>query len=341
MILTRMCAAQCDTQKAFSRSPDRLLRRIAYILLKNRLVEAILIVLIAVCFGVTTIFDSIFNTRTERLFIHNLQKMSKDQLNPLREAQIRQIFRCQYSVSRISIRLAGGSYWLSIPCIVEGLKKGKPVKYLAKIVNDKSAIKHTYMTMLRNIGVLAGGTELWFDEYEDARDMVSFEHHCLARLRKEGVNAPEAIGIHSLNEDDYMLVTEFIEGAPLSEVRLDQKEIDEVLAILKKMHDSHFIHGDIKLDNFMYSGGKIYVLDCLKIGKTALPLAQAFDLICALCSLCEKAPVLTVMMLARKHFSEEELRYAGNLLDVAASKVDIDLPPEKIRELRGELGNPV
>jgi tRNA A-37 threonylcarbamoyl transferase component Bud32 len=136
-------------------------------------------------------------------------------------------------------------------------------------------------------------------------------------------------------------VTEFIEGKPLSEVTLGTAEISDVLAILKKMHDSKAIHGDIKLDNFLYSGGKIYLVDCLKIGHTALQVAQAFDLICALCSLCIKAPVDTVISLARSHFAEEELLYAGTLLDIAVAKADIDLPPEKIRELRIALGNPV
>lgn len=336
-----MSAAQCETKDTFGQSPDRLARRIAYYIFMNRVVEAILVSLIAACFMVTTIIDGILGTRVERRFIDSLRSISRDKLSRLRKAQMRYIFRCQYGLSKISIRLAGGTYWLSIPCVVEGRKAGKPVRYMAKIINDQSAVKHRYMTMLRNLGILAGGAEFWFEKYEDARDMATFERHCLDRLREKGVNSPRVMGMHSLNEEDYMLVTEFIEGKNLSEVTLGTAEISEVLAILKKMHDSKVIHGDIKLDNFLYSDGKIYLVDCLKIGHTTLPVAQAFDLICALCSLCEKAPVKAVMGEARRHFTEEELLFAGNLLDIAVSKVDIDLPPDKSRELRQELGNPV
>ncbi len=341
MILTGMSAAQCETKDAFGQSPDRLARKIAYYIFMNRVVEAILVSLIAACFMVTTIIDGILGTRVERRFIDSLRSISRDKLSRLRRAQIRYIFRCQYGLSKIKIRLAGGSYWLSIPCVVEGRKDGRPVKYMAKIINDQSAVKHRYMTMLRNLGIIAGGVEFWFEQYDSARDMASFERHCLDRLREKGVNSPAVMGMHSLNEEDYMLVTEFIEGKTLSDVTLGTAEISDVLATLKKMHDSKVIHGDIKLDNFLYSGGKVYLIDCLKIGHTTLPVAQAFDLICALCSLCEKAPVDTVMGLARRHFTEDELTYAGTMLDVAVSKVDIDLPPEKARELRQELGNPV
>ncbi|WP_158308914.1 RIO1 family regulatory kinase/ATPase domain-containing protein [Methanocella arvoryzae] len=341
MIMTRMSAEQCEPKKVFIPAPDRLLRRIIYVVLMNRAVEAVLVSLIAIGFLLTSIIDGIIGTRVERQFIASLRSVSKDRLSPLRRAQIRYIFRCHYGLSRIGIKLAGGSYWLSIPCVVKGRREGRPVKYLAKIINDQSAVKHRYMTMLRNLGIIAGGAEMWFETYEDARDMASFERHCLSRLREEGVNAPAVLGMHQLNEDDYMLVTEFIEGRTLSDVAMGVEEISEVLAILKKMHDSKVIHGDIKLDNFLYSDGKIYLVDCLKIGHTALPVAQAFDLICALCSLCEKAPVDTVISLARSHFTENELLYAGTLLDIAVAKADIDLSPEKSRELRRELGNPV
>lgn len=336
-----MSAEQCRTRESHSHSPDGLLKKVTYFLLMNRVVETVIVALMAAAFLATTIVDGLLGTRLERRFIDSLRSVSRDRLSRLRKTQIRYIFRCQYGLARISIRLAGGSYWLSIPCIVEGRKKGARVKYMAKIINNQSALKHRYMTLLRNIGVLAGGAGLWFEEYADAEDMASFEGHCLTRLREQGVNAPAVLGIHHLNQDDYMLVTEFIEGEPLSKVDLGAREVDEVLSLLKKMHDSRFIHGDIKLDNFLWSGGEIYVVDCLKIGSVDRPEALEFDLICALCSLCEKAPVATVMRLARQHFAEEDLLRAGILLDVAVGKVDIDLPPEKIRELRQELGNPV
>jgi tRNA A-37 threonylcarbamoyl transferase component Bud32 len=318
------------------RSPVKL---VVYKALNNRLVEAVIVAAIAACFLATTVLDGIFGTRLERGFIDRLRDVSRDRLSRLRKAQIKYVFRCKYGLKKIRIRLAGGSYWLSIPCIVEGKKDGKYCRYMAKIINDASAIKHRYMTMLRNLGVLAGAAEMHFDEYADAEDMVNFERYCLTRIREQSLNAPSVIGIHRLNREDYMLVTEFIEGRPLSEVPLGGSEIDQIFGIIKTMHDHEFVHGDVKLDNFLASRDKVYVVDCLKVGGTRLAAAKAFDVICALCALSQKAPVSTVMAHARKYFSSDDLLEAGAMLEVALSKADIDLPPDRARELRRALGN--
>lgn len=311
----------------------------AYKVFNNRIVETIIVVAIAVCFLATTVIDGIFHTRIERRLVDSLRSISRDKLNALRKAQIKYVFRSKFGLRKIRIRLAGGSYWLSIPCIVEGQKDGKNVKYMAKIVNGMSATKHRYMTMLRNLGVIAGAGDLRFDEYADARDMACFERHCLTRLREQSVNAPAVIGMYRLNEDDYMLVTEFIEGQLLSEVAITDDQIDEIFQEIKVMHDHGVVHGDIKLDNFLISRGKIFIVDCLKMGERTLQPAKSFDLICALCAICQKMPVALVVEHARKYFSGEELRQAGGLLDVAVSKADIDLSDNKVRELRHALSN--
>jgi hypothetical protein len=77
------------------------------------------------------------------------------------------------------------------------------------------------------------------------------------------------------------------------------------------------------------------------MGQRTLKAAESFDVICALCAMCQKMPVGKVLDHARKFFSGEELLQAGRLLDVAVSKADLDLPEDKIRELRQALGNPL
>jgi serine/threonine protein kinase len=215
------------------------------------------------------------------------------------------------------------------------------VKYMAKIINNMSAIKHRYMTMLRNLGVLATAAELHFDEYADAKDMAYFERYCLARLREEAVNAPAVIGMYRLNEDDYMLVMEFVEGRPLSEATLGDDQADQIFRDIRTIHDHGFVHGDIKPDNLLVADGKVYVLDCLKVGYSAFNVAKSFDLICAICTVSQMLPVGLTLEHARRYFSGDELLSAGRLLDFALSKVDIVLPEGKVRELRQALGNPL
>jgi len=124
-------------------------------------------------------------------------------------------------------------------------------------------------------------------------------------------------------------------------VAIDDDQLDQVFNDIRAMHEHGFVHGDIKLDNFLVSRGSIFVVDCLKIGHSALHAAKSFDTICALCSMCQKLPVSRVMAHAHKYFSDEELWQAGKLLDVAVSKVDIELPEAKVRELWQALGKQV
>jgi hypothetical protein len=334
-----MSDATCDIEED-RRMPFGPLGKAAHKVLNNRLVETAVVAAIAVGILGASVIDGIFNTKLERRLIKRLQDVSRDRLNALRKAQIRYVFRCKLGLSHIRIRLAGGSYWLSIPCIVAGRKDGREIKYMAKIINDLSAVKHRYMTMLRNLGVLATAAELHFEEYTDAKDMAYFERYCLTRLREEGVNAPGVIGMYRLNEDDYMLVMEFVEGESLSDAPVGDQQADQVFHDIRTIHDHGFVHGDIKPDNLIVSGGKVYVLDCLKVGYRAFDVAKAFDLICTICTLCQKMPVSKVMELAGRHFSKEELSHAGRLLDFAVSKVDIILPQDKVRELRQKLANP-
>jgi serine/threonine protein kinase len=334
-----MSDATCKV-KEDRRMPLGPLRKVAHKVLYNRVIETAVVAAIAAGFLGASVVDGLLGTGFERHFIRRLQDVSRDRLNALRKAQIRYVFRCKLGLSHIRIRLAGGSYWLSIPCIVEGRRHGKKVKYMAKIINDMSAIKHRYMTMLRNLGVVATASELRFDEYTDAKDMAYFERYCLGRLREEAVNAPAVIGMYRLNEDDYMLVMEFIEGRPLSEVPIGDAQADQIFRDIRTIHDHGFVHGDIKPDNLLIAGDQVYVLDCLKVGYRAFNVAKSFDLICAICTVSQKLPVGLALEHAKRYFSSDDLMNAGRLLDFAISKVDIILPEGKVRELRQALGNP-
>lgn len=228
---------------------------------------------------------------------------------------------------------------MSIPSVIEGIdaQTKEEKTYLGKIINDRSALIHKYMTRFRNLGVMAEKTEFVFDKHKDARDLVEFERDSLVKLKNANVDTPEVYGLHKLNFDDYILVMEYIDGEPLSKVTIDGVIIDQVFRTIKTMHDNGVFHGDIKLDNFLYSKGKIVVVDCLKLNKNELERAQDFDLICAICALAQRAPVATIIDHASKYHTDEELRRSAKLIGIALNKVDLELPGTTIMEILDRL----
>ena len=331
--------ASCNVEETVSRGSGSWAVKAAHFAVNNILVETLTIFLAGSIFITASAADRLFGTKLRRAFIEWIQGISRDRLNVVRKAQVRHVFKRHYRLKKVRIKLAGGSYWLSVPCVVSGIerKKHEAKKYLAKIVGDRSVIKHRYMTMLRNLGVLAEGAGPKFLEYENARDMACFERDNLMKLRERGVRVPDVYGLYRLGGNDYMLVMEFIEGKPLSKIDLDRTKVGQVFAALRAVHDSGMFHGDVKLDNFMVSGGQIVVFDSIRIDPGELGQALEFDLACAICALTQKVPVPLVLEQARKYYSDREIAGAGGLLDVALAKVDLELPPGKIKELKQAL----
>jgi serine/threonine protein kinase len=314
-------------------------RDLAYLLLFNRFTVGLIVFVVGVGFVIIKALDNIFHLKLRRFLSAAVHDASRDSLTVVRKAQISYLFRRKYKLGKVRMTLAGGSYWMSIPVIVSGIDRNKKErKYMGKIIDDASILKHRYMTLMRNLGVLVSGAGLTFDEHVDAKDMVEYERDSLINLKKQGVNVPEVYGVHRLNDGDYMLVMEFIEGRPLSRVELTDAIIEQIFATLKTMHDNGAFHGDVKLDNFLYAGCCLVVVDCLKIHEGDTRNAQDFDLICALCALAQKMPVPEIIELALKYHSEEELRRSCRLIGVALNKVDLDLSAEQIKEIVDRLG---
>lgn len=314
-------------------------RKTVYRVLNNIVVEGVMVVLIAGVYIIVRGVDRLLKTKLKHQLIDWVHDVSRDDLNVFRKAQIRRVFRKYYGMKKIKLRLAGGSYWMSIPCIVEGVDKQskQPRKYMGKIINDRSALMHRYMTVLRNLGVMAERANLAFDGHDGAQDMIEFERNSLMLLKNRHVNVPEVFGTHRLNPDDYILVMQFVEGQPLSKVDLTDDVIGQIFSTLKTMEDTGVFHGDVKLDNFLYANDRLYVVDCLKIDRKELWRANDFDLICAICALAQRVPVERIFRQAELYHSPEELQRAGKLLGVALNKVDLEIPEDRIRAIEQAL----
>jgi tRNA A-37 threonylcarbamoyl transferase component Bud32 len=305
------------------------------VIFNNLIVETIIVLLVSSIFVILKITDKLFQSNTKYVFLETIHIISQDQLSSIRETQIKFLFRRVYKLSNIHIKLAGGSYWMSIPCIIEGIdtRTKEEKKYMGKIINNRSALMHKYMTKFRNLGSIAERTDFFFEDHKDAKDLVEFERDNLVKLKNASVVTPEVYGLHKLNFDDYILVMEYIDGEPLSKVPINDVIIDQIFRTIKTMHDNGVVHGDIKLDNFLYSKGNIVVVDCLKLNENELERAQDFDLICAICALAQEAPVNTILDHASKYYSDEELRRSANLIGITLNKVDLNLSETTIKEI--------
>ncbi|BAI60194.1 conserved hypothetical protein [Methanocella paludicola SANAE] len=322
----------------YGRAPD-VLERAGHAVLNNFFVEAALVFLISVLYISAQGADRLLGTGFRRTLLDWMQAVSRDRLNFLRKAQIRHVFKKKYGMKKIKIRLAGGSYWLSIPCIVKGVckKTRSERKFLAKVMNERSALKHKYMTLFRNIGVIAEGVDLKFDDYHCGLEMGQYERLCLEKLRNASVNAPKVYGLHKMGGADYMLVMEYIDGKPLSKAEMSGEIMDQLFLILKKMRENGILHGDVKLDNFMLSNGRVYVFDCLKIDRSGIEEAAAFDLACLLCALSGRLPPGEVVKNARKFYSPSDLGRAAGMVDMALYKADLNLSDDRKKELKESL----
>ena len=311
----------------------------ARIVLNNFIVETVLVLMITIFYICASGVDRVLGTRLRRTFVGMMQAVSRDRLNFIRKSRIRHVFKKEYGLKKLKIKTAGGSYWLSIPCIVRGIDKKTrtEVKYLAKIMNERSALKHKYMTLMRKMGVIVEGVDLRFDEYHCGLEMGDYERRCLDRLREASVNAPKVYGLHALGGDDYMLVMQFIEGSPLSKIPISDEIMDQLFTILKKMRENGIFHGDVKLDNFMLSDGRVFVFDCLKIDRSGVEEAAAFDLACLFCALAGRVPAERIAARARLFYSPTDLQKAADMVDMALYKSDLDLSEDSIRQLRQSL----
>lgn len=319
--------------------PPSLARRVEYLLFNNTISDALTILVVGAIYKSAMVLDRVLHTEYKRAFVDWVQQVSKDRLNVIRRAQIKRVFRREYGLRRIKIRLAGGSYWLSIPCIVSGRDKHRMEKrYMAKIVNDRSVIKHHLINALRNVGVRTEGANIRYGDYLDSRDMACAEHEYLKGLSDRGLRVPQVYGVYHLMADDYMVVMEFVEGRPLSDVPLDEAIVSRVFQALKAMQDQGMFHGDVKLDNFMWSKEGLVVFDSARLLGDTREI-MAFDLACAICALAQRVPTHEVVMEAKRYFSREEILDAARLIDAALLKSELELPENTVMEIKEELNS--
>ena len=148
--------------------------------------------------------------------------------------------------------------------------------------------------------------------FKTVRRLVTYEDYALRLLQDIGVRTARPYGIVEITpEREYMLVTEFFDGAvEIGEAEVDDAVIDQGLTLIRKMWDAGIAHRDIKPGNLMVRSGELLLIDVAFVQVRPSPWRQAVDLGNMMLVLAVRTDPQRVYQRALRHFTEAELAEA-------------------------------
>ncbi len=130
------------------------------------------------------------------------------------------------------------------------------------------------------------GRTLLYGQLEDevpfssVRRLVAYEDYALRLLDDAGIRVAHTYGIVELTPNrEYMLVTEFFEGARnLGDSEIEDGVIDEGIQLVRRLWDEGLAHRDIKPANMLVKDGHLQLVDVSGLEVRPTPWRQAVDL---------------------------------------------------------------
>jgi len=148
--------------------------------------------------------------------------------------------------------------------------------------------------------------------FQTVRRLTEYEDYALRLLQDVGVRVPAPYGIVEITpEREYMLVTEFFEGAvEIGDAEVDDGLIDQGLALIRKLWDAGIAHRDIKPGNLMVRSGELLLIDVFFAQVRPSPWRQAVDLGNMMLVLAVRTDPQRVYQRALHYFTATELSEA-------------------------------
>ncbi|MHB8351211.1 MAG: hypothetical protein ACYDFT_00710 [Thermoplasmata archaeon] len=238
---------------------------------------------------------------------------------------IRKVMAANYGLSRTSIRpIRSEASHLSIPVKISGsYRTGGTRRYFGKILGRNDILSDRSMQFVKNLYLQMNSQDPIFGFTETAEDMARQQFESQQAIFRAGIPTAKPLGFHSINEDMWLIVTEFLESRPVSECdEITVEQIDTLFRHLKKLHSSGIFHGDIKAGNIML-GDKIYILDVgVFRDHVRRSEKQAYDLSCLICSFIDCHPLEATVKNARKYYTRGELLEAAKYIDLIQQRQD-------------------
>jgi hypothetical protein len=159
------------------------------------------------------------------------------------------------------------------------------------------------------------GRTLLYGRLEDevpfgsVRRLVEYEDYALRLLDDVGIQVARTHGVVELIANrEYMLVTEFFEGATtLGEAEVDDIVIDEGLELVRTMWDRGLAHRDVKPANLLVRGGHLQLVDVSGLEIRPSRWRQLVDLANMMLVLALQSDPDRVYRRATRLFTEDEI----------------------------------
>ena len=116
--------------------------------------------------------------------------------------------------------------------------------------------------------------------FTSVRRLVEYEDYILLKLKDAGLPSPEPFGFVEITpEREYMMVTEFLDGAKeMGDTEVTDEIIDDALLVVRRLWDAGLAHRDIKPANVMVRDNKVVLIDPAFATVRPSPWRQAVDL---------------------------------------------------------------
>ncbi|HSP29849.1 MAG TPA: hypothetical protein VLN74_14950 [Ilumatobacteraceae bacterium] len=148
--------------------------------------------------------------------------------------------------------------------------------------------------------------------FQSVRRLVEYEDYTARVLHDAGIPTAESYGVVELTpEREYLLVTEFFEGADeIGVADVDDGVIDEALGIVRLLWDAGLAHRDIKPANVLVRDGRVILIDVFFVQVRPSPWRQAVDLANMMLVLAVRTDARRVYERARQFFTEDDIAEA-------------------------------
>lgn len=244
---------------------------------------------------------------------------------------IHELMEKEYGVTKVMIRpLGAGGSRLSIPIKIEGEDRtGRQVKFFGKILSNSELMTARTIQLFKNIFLEMNAKEPMFDFNASAEQMAKHQYTQLNAIHDLGIPTAKPLGYHRLRGNLWLLVEEFLEAKPISNVAdISEEHLSKAFSYVAKMHKNGIYHGDIKPENIMFSE-KVYIMDVGNFLEAApAEEKKAYDLACAIATFLDYAAPEEIIDLALDHFSKREIRHATEYIEMIQRRPDFNFSDE-------------